>query len=125
MDIGSSHIATATTANLESIRKAATSGSDEKPNRATVHLQRNILERLWILDSISPGFPPRNYFSQLAQPEKHHLVDPALATILLSSGREALLQGKDTTSLQNLLRLALCQSPQKFPKKISWKYLHN
>src|SRR5690606_22422291 len=88
--------ATATTASMETIRNAATSGEEEKPNRTTVNLQRDILERLWILDSIPAWIPSRNYFSQLTHPDKHHLVDPALAAILLGVRSESLLKGEDS-----------------------------
>lgn len=89
--------ATATTATLETIRDAATSGEGEKPSRPTVLGYRDVLERLWILDPVPAWLPSRNYFSRLTHPDKHHLADAALAATLLGVGVDALLQGKEAT----------------------------
>jgi hypothetical protein len=87
--------ATSTTASLETIRDAATSGEGEKPARSTVISYRETLERLYVLDPVPAWIPSRNYFSRLAQPEKHHLADPALVTALLGIDSAALLEGND------------------------------
>ena len=88
--------AAATTATLETIRDAATSGENEKPTRPTVIGYRDVLHRLWILDPVPAWLPSRNYFSRLTHPQKHHLADPALAAILLGVGVDALLRGDET-----------------------------
>jgi hypothetical protein len=87
--------ATATTASLEAIRDAATAGEAEKPSRSTVITYRDTLQKLWILDPIPAWIPSRNYFARLAQPDKHQLADPALATTLLGLSEEALLEGNE------------------------------
>jgi hypothetical protein len=85
--------ATATTATFEKIRDAATYGESDKPSRPTTLPYRDVLERLWILDPLPAWLPTRNYFSRLAQPPKHHLVDPAIASALLGTDVDALLEG--------------------------------
>jgi predicted AAA+ superfamily ATPase len=75
--------ATSTTASLETIRDAATSGEGQKPAKTTVQPYRDILERLWIVDPVPAWLPSRNHFSRLSQPPKHHLADTALAVRLL------------------------------------------
>jgi predicted AAA+ superfamily ATPase len=85
--------ASSTTATLESIRDAATPGEADKPARTTVVQYREVLHRLWLLDPVPAWVPSRNYFSRLAQPEKHQLADPALAARLLGVGVGTLLEG--------------------------------
>lgn len=87
--------ATSTTASLETIRDAATSGEGAKPARSVILQYRSILERLWILDPVPAWMPSRNPIASLASPNKHHLADPALAASLLGMGRDALLEGGD------------------------------
>lgn len=87
--------ATATTATLEKIRDAATSGEGTKPSRDIVLQYRSILERLWVLDPLPAWLPSRNQISRLGHPDKHHLADPALAATLLGVGVDALLEGDD------------------------------
>lgn len=87
--------ATATAASYEAIRDAATSGQGNKPARTTTRPYREILEQLWIVDQVPAWLPTRNYFSQLSQPPKHHLADPALAARLLGVGNAALLKGEE------------------------------
>jgi predicted AAA+ superfamily ATPase len=87
--------AISTTASLEKIRNAATSGEGEKPARTTVQPYREILERLWIVDPVPAWLPSRNYLNRLAQPPKHHLADPALAVRLLGLDADALLAGTE------------------------------
>lgn len=87
--------ATATTANYEKIRDAATSGQGDKPAKTTVLPYRDFLERLWIIEPVPAWLPTRNQLSRLSRPPKHHLADPALAARLLGVGVEALLEGND------------------------------
>lgn len=87
--------ATATTASLEAIRDAATSGQGDKPARSTTQPYREILERLWIVDPVPAWLPSRNYLSHLAQAPKHHLADPALAARILGLDADALLSGTE------------------------------
>lgn len=87
--------ATATTATLETIRDAATAGEQSKPSRPAVLNYRSVLQRLWLLDPVPAWAPTRNPIARLAQPDKHHLADPALAATLLGVSVEALLQGDD------------------------------
>lgn len=85
--------ASATTASYEKIRDAATSGQDEKPSKTTVQPYRDILQRLWILDPVAAWTPSRAHLRRLAEPPKHHLVDPALAARLLDVDASVLLEG--------------------------------
>jgi predicted AAA+ superfamily ATPase len=87
--------ASSTTATLETIRDAATSGEGAKPSRDSVNNYRSALERLWMLDPVPAWIPSRNPIGRLSHPDKHQLVDPALAASLLGVTDEALLQGED------------------------------
>ncbi|MFT4605968.1 MAG: putative AAA+ superfamily ATPase [Rhodothermales bacterium] len=87
--------ATATTADYETIRDAATPGLSHKPSRVLLEPYRDILERTWILDSLPAWLPTRNHISRLARPPKHHLADPALAVSLLGLDETALLGGAE------------------------------
>jgi hypothetical protein len=87
--------ATSTTSSFETIRDAATGGHGEKPAKTTVQPYREILERLWIIDPVPAWLPTRNHLNRLAQPPKHHLADPALATTLLGLDERALLSGAE------------------------------
>ncbi len=84
--------ATSTTASYEKIRDAATSGQGDKPAKRTTVPYRDILERMWILESVDAWIPEHNHISQLSTPPKHHLVDPALAAQLLGATTETLLR---------------------------------
>lgn len=86
--------ATSTVSSWETIRSAATADEKEKPSRAATGPYREILERLWILDSVPGWIPSRNPVRRLAQPAKHHLADPALAARLLGATAESLLEGE-------------------------------
>lgn len=86
--------ATATTASFEAIRDAATGGQAEKSARATTIPYRETLERLWIAAPVPAWTPSRNRLNRLAQPPKHHLVDPALAVRMLGLDEDALLRGE-------------------------------
>lgn len=87
--------ASSTTATLETIRDAATSGEGSKPSRDSVLAYRSALERLWLLDPVPAWLPTRNQIARLTRPDKHQLVDPALAASLLGMTAEALLEGDD------------------------------
>lgn len=87
--------ATSTTATLETIRDAATSGEGTKPTRDTVLAYRSVLEKLWVLDPVPAWVPSRNPISRLSRPDKHQLADPALAAVLLGITSDALLAGED------------------------------
>lgn len=87
--------ATGTTTNYENIRDAATSDQGEKPAKSVVLPYKDILERIWVLDPVPAWLPTHSHLGKLAQPPKHHLVDPALATQLLGLDAAALIEGKD------------------------------
>lgn len=87
--------ATSTTASLETVRDAATSGEGTKPARDIVLQYRSILERLWVLDPVPAWLPSRNHIARLTHPDKHQLADPALAVSLLGLNTDALLEGAD------------------------------
>ncbi|MFZ4737619.1 MAG: ATP-binding protein [Bradymonadia bacterium] len=84
--------ATATSASFETIRDAATGGQNEKPAKTTTQPYRDVLERLWIIESLPGWLPSRNVVARLTAPPKHHLADPALAARLLGVDEEALLR---------------------------------
>jgi predicted AAA+ superfamily ATPase len=88
--------ATATTASYEKIRDAASSGVADKPAKTTTMPYRDVLERLWILDSLPAWLPTREHLSRLAAPAKHHLADPALTARLLEVNAGTLLAGRST-----------------------------
>jgi predicted AAA+ superfamily ATPase len=83
--------ASSSTASLETIRDAATSGQGEKPAKTTTIAYRNVLERLWILDPVPGWRPTRSALGRLAVAPKHQLVDPAIALRLLGADEHALL----------------------------------
>lgn len=84
---------TATSTSFEKIRDAASAGHAEKPARSTTLPYRDVLERLWIIDSVPAWSSTRNQIKRLSSPLKHHLVDPALAARLLNVDAEHLLSG--------------------------------
>ncbi|MDO8210381.1 ATP-binding protein [Conexibacter sp. CPCC 206217] len=86
--------ASSTTATFETIRDAATSGHGDKPAKTTTIPYRDVLERLWIVDSVQAWLPTRNRISRLASPPKHQLADPALAARLLGVDADTLLDGR-------------------------------
>lgn len=75
--------ATATTASWETIRDAASSGSESAPTKATTLPYRDALTRLRILDELPAWIPSRNHFTRVGSASKHYLADPALALRLL------------------------------------------
>lgn len=86
--------ATSTTASLETIRDAATSGQGDKPAKTTTIPYRDVLQRLWIVDPVEAWLPTRNRIARLSSPPKHQLADPALAARLLGVDADALLEGR-------------------------------
>ncbi len=91
--------ASSTTASLETIRDAATSGQGEKPAKTTTIAYRNVLERLWILDPVPGWRPTRSPLGRLTISPKHQLVDPALALRLVGADADALLEGAPTPAV--------------------------
>lgn len=87
--------ASSTTASFETIRDAATGGEGEKPAKTTTQPYRDVLERLWVVDSVPAWTPTRNRIRRLSSPPKHQLADPALAARLLGLDADALLSGGD------------------------------
>jgi predicted AAA+ superfamily ATPase len=85
--------ASSTTTSFEKIRDAASAGHGRTPARATVLPYREILERLFVLDSVPGWSPSRNRISELGLPAKHQLADPALAARLLGASVRGLLEG--------------------------------
>jgi predicted AAA+ superfamily ATPase len=88
--------ATATTASYDAVRDAATPGEAEKPAKATAHIYRDILQRLWILDPLPAWLPTRSHLRRLGGAPRHHLADPALAARLLNADPGALLQAQES-----------------------------
>jgi len=87
--------ASSTTASFETIRDAATGGEGEKPAKTTTQPYRDVLERLWVVDSVPAWTPTRNRIRRLSNSPKHQLADPALAARLLGLDADALLSGGD------------------------------
>ncbi len=87
--------ATSTTASWESIRRAATGGTVDKPAKTTTVMYTELLKALRILDPIEAWIPSQNHFSRLSGAPKHHLSDPALAVRLLRRTRQHLLTGNE------------------------------
>jgi len=72
---------------------AATPGQDDKPSKVTAMAYRDLLQRLWILDPVPAWVPGSGHLARLAQSPKHHLVDPALAAVLVGVSAESLIKG--------------------------------
>ena len=85
--------ATATTASYSALLDAATPGQDDKPSKVTAMAYRDLLQRLWILDPVPAWIPGSGHLARLAQSPKHHLVDPALAAVLVGVSAESLIKG--------------------------------
>lgn len=86
--------ATATVTSLEKIRSAATPGEDSTPSQPTILAYRDALTRLFVLDPVDAWLPGTSHLKRIARSPKHHLLDPALAMILLGLSEERLLEGK-------------------------------
>jgi len=85
--------ATASTASYTSIARAATPGEDAKPAKETGMAYRDLLQRLWILDPLPAWVPAFTHLVRLGQAPKHHLVDPALAAVLVGADERSLIRG--------------------------------
>lgn len=85
--------ATATTTNYTAILNAATPGEADKISKPTAAAYRALLERIRLLDPLPAWIPSMNSMARLGQAPKHHLVDPALAAVLLGATQESLLDG--------------------------------
>ena len=85
--------ATATTTSYSTLLDAATPGEDDKPGRATAMVYRDLLQRMWVLDPLPAWIPGWGHIDRLGQAPKHHLVDPALAAVLVGATSESLLTG--------------------------------
>jgi len=124
--------ATSTTATHETIRAAATGSESDKPARSTANMYRDTLEKLWILDSVPAWSATRNFIARLAQPDKHHLTDPALVTTLLGLDAGALLGGesggvripRDGTLLGHLFESLVTQSVQVYAQRAEASVRH-
>lgn len=82
--------ATATTANWETIRDAASAGSAESPAKTTVLPYRDALTRLRVLDEVPAWTPSLNQFVKASLATKHFLADPALALRLMNYDAESI-----------------------------------
>jgi len=86
--------ATATTASYASLLAAATPGETEKPSKVTAISYRDLLQRIWVLEPLPAWSPTLGNLRKLGQAPKHHLVDPALAAVLVGATESALLGGE-------------------------------
>ena len=86
--------ATATTATYETIRDAATAGEADKPAKTTTTAYRNLLEAMWMVETLPAWWSVENPLSRLKRGPKHHLADPALAARLLEVTAGDLLAGR-------------------------------
>lgn len=92
--------ATGTNTSLEKIGKAA-SVDGAKPARSTLTNFRDILDQLWLLDSVPAWIPSANLFSRIGSAPKHFLADPALAAQLLGLDEEKLLRAETVDVIGN------------------------
>lgn len=86
--------ATGTTATYTEILDAATAGDAEKPSKSAAEAYRNVLTKLWILDSLPAWLPAFSPFSRLKKAPKHYLADPALSARLMRIDENRLLDPK-------------------------------
>lgn len=115
--------ATATTASYETIRDAATAGDGNKPAKTTTIPYREVLERLWIIDSVPAWIPSRNYLNRLSQSPKHHLADPGLAARALGLDVDALLE-KEAAMFGNLFESLVTLSVRVFAQNAESRVGH-
>lgn len=85
--------ATGSTTSYEKIARAASAG-DHQPSRDTTIRYRDILDQLWLLDTVPAWVPSSNPFSKLGSAPKHFLADPALAARLLGLDEKKLLRAE-------------------------------
>ena len=86
--------ATATTAAYAAIARAATPGEDSTPAKETTMAYRDLLQRIWVLDPLPAWVPAFTHLDRLGQAPKHHLVDPALAAVLVGATEQSLILGE-------------------------------
>ncbi len=85
--------ASSTTASYSNILDAATAGDGSQPAKSTTIEYRDMLTKLWLIDSV-PGWTASLSTLKLAtQAPKHQLADPALAARLLGLSAGRLLNG--------------------------------
>ncbi|MCL2317361.1 MAG: DUF4143 domain-containing protein [Actinomycetia bacterium] len=89
--------ASATTTSYTRILDAATPGEADKPAATTATAYRALLERTWVLDPVPAWIPVFNPLKRLARAPKHHLVDPAIAAVLLGASIQSLLRADHET----------------------------
>jgi predicted AAA+ superfamily ATPase len=124
--------ATSTTASLETIRDAATSGQGEKPAKSTTIPYRDVLERIWMLDSVPAWLPTMSQLRRLNEASKHHLADPALAARLVGASSKSLLTGgfispvipRDGTFLGALFESLVALSIRVFAQSCEARVFH-
>ena len=87
--------ATGTTATVETLRSAAARDGGAAPARTTVVEYQRALEHLWVYEPLGAWTPSGSDIRRITGPDKHHLVDPALAARLLNADSAALLAGTD------------------------------
>jgi uncharacterized protein len=88
--------ASSTTATFETIRDAASAGSEKKPSRNAMASYRDALSRIWVLDEVPAWIPTTNRLNELGSAPKHQLADPALAAQLLGVQASTLLAGQSS-----------------------------
>jgi len=123
--------ASATTTTYNKILDSATAGDPDKPARNTVIGYRELLQRIWILDPLDAWIPVFSPLKRLAQAPKHHLVDPALAAILLGASVDSLLRADgphdsrpEGTLLAALFESLVAQSVRVFAQSARGKVFH-
>lgn len=85
--------ATSGTASYEKIRRAAVGRDEPLLSRNAAAPYREVLQRLFQLDPVSAWASAGSHLNRVTLPDKHQLVDPALAARLLRVGAGDLLTG--------------------------------
>jgi len=124
--------ATATTASYNVILDAATPNEGDKPSRAAAESYREILTRLRILDPLPAWVPSFSHLKRLGMASKHHLVDPALAAVLLDASEASLLgqpgptlsRASDATLLGALFESLVTLTVRVFAQRHGWRVSH-
>jgi len=93
--------ATATTASLNTVTAGATPGEPNRPTKVTALSYRDVLESLWLLDSVPPWGYDTGVYSRVGAAPKHFLTEPALAAKLLGLDAEKLMTGTSATGFDN------------------------
>ncbi|RRD03737.1 ATP-binding protein [Arachnia propionica] len=86
--------ASGTTASWEKIRATATPGDADPPSKVTTMRYRDWLTALWLLDPVPAWLPLASGLPSLTRAPKHHLADPALASVLLRATSISLQKGE-------------------------------